>query len=152
MSQFWKNLRTDGPYFIGPFRPRPGVQQYSNLVLSEANETYNLLRDAIDIYISCCVNNMKFLQNWEVLFTSVIHYEENVLATFWKGLSSLCYFQIVSYTKITLITMSNYTTAICLFSGYCDFQNVSNEVLLERFSTHSAKQTTKNKKTANLFM
>ena len=35
MSQFWENLqtdwrtdgRTDGPYFIGPFRPRPGVQK-----------------------------------------------------------------------------------------------------------------------------
>ena len=31
MSQFRENLRTNGrmdkPYFIGPFRPRPGVQK-----------------------------------------------------------------------------------------------------------------------------
>ena len=31
MSQFSENLRTDrrmdGPYFIGPFQPRPGIQK-----------------------------------------------------------------------------------------------------------------------------
>ena len=63
MSQSRENLRTDGrtdrPYFIGPFRPRPGVQLLTNgikLYGSADNQSVKLMlkRRFIEIHQFKC--------------------------------------------------------------------------------------------------
>ena len=68
MSRFWENLRknrrkdeqkdgrTDGPYFIGPFRPRPGDQKWTTV--PDKQRQQNILQSAL--FSEKCLSTIKF--------------------------------------------------------------------------------------------
>ena len=61
MGQFWENLwtdgRTDGPYFIGSFRPRPGVQLEIKCMQTSRKEKSHTLPVVILVKNGCSVKH-----------------------------------------------------------------------------------------------